>query len=167
MVQFSHPLVLALPSLYLAMRMSKVVLGCHYGCALFVLMPLDTFWTFWLNHSRWPLFSYNDFLALGQLGLRWLKKDLLPLGLDHVHIHREWVLIELNLWTFCKFESCFVYGQLNLLMENIAIVSSMRIRIMPFTISMPFELFQRQHDIITWQFNLFLLQQVIKKSYHT
>jgi hypothetical protein len=47
-------------------------------------------------------------------------------------------------------------------MENIAIISSMRIRIMLFIISMLFELFQRRHDVTTWQFNLFLLQQVIK-----
>jgi hypothetical protein len=47
-------------------------------------------------------------------------------------------------------------------MENIAIISSMRIRIMLFIISMLFELFQRWHDVTTWQFNLFLLQQVIK-----
>jgi hypothetical protein len=33
---------------------------------------------------------------------------------------------------------------------------------MPFTISMFFELFQWQYDMITWQLNLFLLQQVIK-----
>jgi hypothetical protein len=48
--------------------------------------------------------------------------------------------------------------------EKIAIISSMRIRIMPFTISMPFELFRRRYNIITWQFNLFLLQQVIKHT---
>jgi hypothetical protein len=47
-------------------------------------------------------------------------------------------------------------------MENIAIISSMGIRIMTFTISMLFQLFWRWCDIITWQFNLFLLQQVIK-----
>jgi hypothetical protein len=47
-------------------------------------------------------------------------------------------------------------------MENVAIISSMRIRIMSFTISMLFELFRRWYDTITWQFNLFFLQQVIK-----
>jgi hypothetical protein len=46
--------------------------------------------------------------------------------------------------------------------ENIAIVSSMRIRIMPFTICMLFELFQRRYDVTTWQFNLLFLQQVVK-----
>jgi hypothetical protein len=33
---------------------------------------------------------------------------------------------------------------------------------MPFVISMLFELFQQLYDMITWQFNLFLLQEVIK-----
>jgi hypothetical protein len=46
-------------------------------------------------------------------------------------------------------------------MENIAIISSMRIRIMPFTISILFELFRQWYDMITWQLNLFFLQQVI------
>jgi hypothetical protein len=46
--------------------------------------------------------------------------------------------------------------------ENIAIVSSIKIRIMSFAISMLFKLFRRRYDMITWQFNLFLLQQVIK-----
>jgi hypothetical protein len=45
---------------------------------------------------------------------------------------------------------------------KIAIVSSMRIRIMPFTISTFFELFRRWYGMITWQFNLFFLQRVIK-----
>jgi hypothetical protein len=47
-------------------------------------------------------------------------------------------------------------------MKNIAIVSSMQVRIMPFTISILFELFWLWYDMNTWQFNLFLLQQVIK-----
>jgi hypothetical protein len=47
-------------------------------------------------------------------------------------------------------------------MGNIAIVRTMRIRIMPLTISMPFELFRGWYDMITWQFDLFFLQQVIK-----
>jgi hypothetical protein len=85
--------------------------------------------------------------------------NLLPIELDHVHIRREQVFVELYLGTFCKFESSFVYDRLNLSMKNIAIVSSMRIRIMPFVISMLFELFRRWYDMITWQFNLFLLQQ--------
>jgi hypothetical protein len=51
-------------------------------------------------------------------------------------------------------------------MENIAIISSMRIKIIPFTISMLFELFQQWYNVITWQFNLFFMEQVIK-DYHT
>jgi hypothetical protein len=47
-------------------------------------------------------------------------------------------------------------------MKNIAIVSSMRIRFMPFIIRMLFEMFWRRYDMTTWQFNLFFLQQVIK-----
>jgi hypothetical protein len=47
-------------------------------------------------------------------------------------------------------------------MKNIAIISSMRLRIMPFTKSMLFELFYRWYGMITWQFNLFLLQQIVK-----
>jgi hypothetical protein len=66
------------------------------------------------------------------------------------------------LGTFCKFQSPFIYGRLNLSMKNIAIVSSLRIQIMPFAISILFEVFRRQYNMITWQFDLFFLQQVIK-----
>jgi hypothetical protein len=52
-----------------------------------ILLPMATFWTFWLDYLRWLLFSYKDILALGQLGLRWLNQDLLPIDLDCVHIH--------------------------------------------------------------------------------
>jgi hypothetical protein len=127
-----------------------------------VLLSLAILQTFWLNHPRWSLFSYDDLLALGRLGLRWLNQDLLPIELDHVHVCRECVLVELHLGTFYKFHSSFIYGRLNLSMKNIAIISSMRIRIMLFTIRMLFELFQRWYDMTTWQFNLFFLQQVIK-----
>jgi hypothetical protein len=106
-----------------------------------ILLSLVILRTFWLNHPRWPLFSYDDFHALGRLGLRWSNQDLLPIELDHVHVHRERVLVQLHLGTFYKFQSSFVYGRLNLSIENIAIVSSMRIRIMLFTIGMLFELF--------------------------
>jgi hypothetical protein len=109
-----------------------------------------------------PLFSYDDLLALGRLGLRWPTQDLVPIELDHVHVHQEWVLIELHLGTFYKCQSSFIYDRLNLWMENIVIISCMRIRIMPFTIRMLFELFWRRYDMTTWQFNLFFLQQVIK-----
>jgi hypothetical protein len=124
--------------------------------APFFLPPLPIFQTFWLDHPQWPLFSYDDLFSLGQLGLRWLNQDL-PIELDYVHIHWEHVLVQLHLGTFYKFQSSFVYGRLNLSTKNIAIVSSMRIRTMPFTISMLFELFQRWHSMITWQFYLFFL----------
>jgi hypothetical protein len=106
-----------------------------------ILLPLATFQTFWLDHLRWPLLSYDNILALGQLGLRWSNQDLLPIELDHVHVRQEQVFVELHLGTFCKFQPSFVYGRLNLSTENIAIISSMRIRITPFTICMLFELF--------------------------
>jgi hypothetical protein len=47
-------------------------------------------------------------------------------------------------------------------MKNIAIISSMKIRIMSFTICVLFELFRRWYDMTTYLFNLFFLQQVIK-----
>jgi hypothetical protein len=127
-----------------------------------VFLPLAVFQTFQLNHPQWSFFSYDDFLALGRVGLRWLNQDLLPIKLDHIHICREWVLVELHLGTFCKFQSSFVFGWLNLSTENIAIISSIRIRIMPFTIRMLFDLFRWWYDMTTWQFDLFFLQQVIK-----
>jgi hypothetical protein len=79
-----------------------------------ILLPLAILQTFWLNYPRWPLFSYDDLLPFGCLALRWPNQDLLPLELDHVHIHRERVLVELNLGIFCKFQSSFIYGRLNL-----------------------------------------------------
>jgi hypothetical protein len=87
-----------------------------------------------------------------------------PIELDHVHLRWERVFVELHLGSFCKFQSSFVYGRLNLSTENITIISSIGIRIMPFTIHMLFELFRRRYDMITWQFNLFFLQQVIEDS---
>jgi hypothetical protein len=65
-----------------------------------ILLQLATFRTSWLDHPWWPFFSYNDVLALGRLGLRWPNQDLLPIDLDHVHVHQEWVLVELQLGTF-------------------------------------------------------------------
>jgi hypothetical protein len=47
-------------------------------------------------------------------------------------------------------------------MENITIISSMRIKIMPFEIHMLFELFRRRYDMTTSQFNLLFLHQVVK-----
>jgi hypothetical protein len=43
-----------------------------------IRLPLAILWTFWLDHPRWPLLSYDDLLALSRLGLRWLNQDLLP-----------------------------------------------------------------------------------------
>jgi hypothetical protein len=102
--------------------------------APFILLPLAIFRTFRLDHLRWSFFSYDDLFTLGRLGLRKPNQDLLPIELDHVHVHQEWVFVKLRLGTFYKFQSSFIYGRLNLLMKNIAIISSMRIRIMPFTI---------------------------------
>jgi hypothetical protein len=130
----------ALPSLYLAMRMLKVALWLVPPPLL--LLSLATLRTFRLDHHRWPFFSYYDLFSLCRLGLRWLKQDLLPLELDHVHIRWEQVLVELDRGTFCKYQSSFIYGRLNLSTENIAIISSMRIRTMLFAMHMLFELFQ-------------------------
>jgi hypothetical protein len=106
-----------------------------------ILLPLAILQTLWLNHPRRTFFSYDNLLTLGHLGLTWPNWDLLSLELDHVHIRWERVLVEFHLGTFCKFYSSFIYGRLNLSTKNIAIISSMRIRIMPFAIRMLFELF--------------------------
>jgi hypothetical protein len=105
---------------------------------LLILLPLAILRAFGSDHLQQSFFPYDDLLALGRLGLRWPNQDLLPLELNHVHIYRERVLFELHLRAFYKFQSSFIYGRLSLLTENIAIVSSMRIRIMPFAISMLF-----------------------------
>jgi hypothetical protein len=104
--------------------------------AILVLLPLPILRTLWLNHPWWPLFSYDHLFTLGRLSLRWLNQDLLPIELNHVHIRWEQVFIELYLGTFYKFQSSFVYGRLNLSMKNIAVISSMSIRIRPFSICM-------------------------------
>jgi hypothetical protein len=154
--------MLPLPSLYLAMRMSTVALGHHCGLLPSFFLSLAVLQTFWLDHPRRSFLSYDNLLALGRLGLKWPNPDLLPLELNHVHVCQEQVLIELHLGTFCKFQWSFICGRLNLSTENIAIISSKRIRIVPFTICKLFKLFRRQYDMISWQFNLFFLQQVIK-----
>jgi hypothetical protein len=71
--------------------------------SLLVLLPLTILWAFGLDHPRQPLFSYDDLLALGLLGLRWPNQDLVPFELDHIHIHWKQVLVELYLGTFYKF----------------------------------------------------------------
>jgi hypothetical protein len=105
-----------------------------------IILPFSILRTFWLDHPQRLLLSYDDLFALGQLGLRLLNQDLLPIELDHVHVRQEWVFIELHLATFSKFQLSFIYGRFYLSTENIAIVSRMIIRIMLFTISTLFEL---------------------------
>jgi hypothetical protein len=70
-----------------------------------ILLPLSTFWTIWLDHPWWLLFSYDDILALGRLGLRWLNQDLLPIDLDHVHVRWEWSLSSF-IWGLCTNFNC-------------------------------------------------------------
>jgi hypothetical protein len=102
--------------------------------ASLVLLPSANFWIFGPDHPRLSLFSYDILFALGRLGLRWLNQDLLAIELDCVHISWERIFVELHLGTLCKLQSSFVYVRLNLSTENITIISSMRIGIMPFTI---------------------------------
>jgi hypothetical protein len=52
-----------------------------------ILLPLVIFRTFWLDYHRWPFFSYNDLFTLGWLSLRWSNQDLLPIEIDHIHVH--------------------------------------------------------------------------------
>jgi hypothetical protein len=121
----------------------------HCWLASLILLSLAIIQTFRLDHPQWSFFSYDNLLSLGHLSLRWSKQNLLPLELDHVHIHREQVLVELHLGTLCKFQLSFIYSQLNLSTKDIAIISSMRIRIMSFIICMSFELFWRRYDVTT------------------
>jgi hypothetical protein len=65
-----------------------------------ILLLLAIFQTFRLDHPRRLLFSYDNLLSVGHLGVRWRNQDLLPLELDHVHIHQEQVLVELHLGVF-------------------------------------------------------------------
>jgi hypothetical protein len=84
------------------------------------------------------LFSYDNLFALGGLGLRWPNQDLLPIELDRVHVSREQIFVELHLGTLRKLQSSFIFDRLNMLTENIAIISSIRIGIMSFIIYMLF-----------------------------
>jgi hypothetical protein len=106
--------------------------------ASLVLLPSTNFWIFEPDHPRLSLLSYDNLFALGRLGLRWPNQDLLLIELDRMHVSREWIFVELHLGALHKLQSFFVYGQLNLSMENIAIISSMRVGIMPFTICVLF-----------------------------
>jgi hypothetical protein len=127
-----------------------------------IFLPLSIFWTFGFHHPCLPFLSYGNLIPFSRLGLRWSNHDLLPFELDHVHICQERVFVELHLGTFNKFQSSFIYGSLNLMTKNITLISSMTVRIMPFTTCMLFQLFRRQYKMISWQFNLFFLHQVIK-----
>jgi hypothetical protein len=62
-----------------------------------VLLPLANFQIFRPAHTRLSLFSYDELLALGLLGLRWLNQDLLPLELDYVQVNLEWIFVVLHL----------------------------------------------------------------------
>jgi hypothetical protein len=95
--------------------------------ASLVVLPSANFWIFGPDHPQLSLLSYDNLFALGRLGLRWPNEDLLPIKLDHVHVSQEWICVELHLGTLRKLQSSFIYGRLNLLIENIAIISSMRI----------------------------------------
>jgi hypothetical protein len=44
----------------------------------FVFLPLVIFHTFCLDHPRRSLFSYDNLLALGRLGLRWPTRTFFP-----------------------------------------------------------------------------------------
>jgi hypothetical protein len=71
-------------------------LGALLWLAPLIFLPLAVLQTFWLDHPWWLLFSYDDVLALGRLGLRWLNQDLLPNELNHIHVCQERVLVELH-----------------------------------------------------------------------
>jgi hypothetical protein len=109
--------------------------------ASLILLPLINFWIFRSDHPRLSHFSYDNLFAFGRLGLRWPNQDLLLIELNRVHASREQILVELHLGTLRKFQSSFIYGRLNLSIENITIISSMRIGIIPFTICMLFSCF--------------------------
>jgi hypothetical protein len=85
------------------MRMSKVSFGrfCSLLPSLFRHWP--SFRLFWIDHPQRLFFSYDNLLALGQLGLRWLNHDLLPIELSHLHVRWGWDFVELHLETFCEF----------------------------------------------------------------
>jgi hypothetical protein len=145
MVQFGKPdgLIFMTPDASLAISVFshediKGDFWTRSWLASLVLLSSANFWIFGLDHPRLSLFSYKDLFSFSRFGLRWLNQDLLPIELDCVHVSQEWVFVELYLGTLRKLQSSFIYGRLNLLMENIAIISSMRIGIMPFIICMLF-----------------------------
>jgi hypothetical protein len=145
MVQFGKPdgLIFMTPDASLAISVfsHEDVEGDFWArswLASLVLLSSANFWIFGPDHPQLSLFSYKDLFSFSRFSLRWLNQDLLPIELDCVHVSQEWVFIELYLGTLRKLQSSFIYGRLNLSMENIAIISSMRIGIMPFIICMLF-----------------------------
>jgi hypothetical protein len=88
--------------------------------ASLVLLPSANFWIFGPDHPRLSLFSYDDLLAINRLSLRCLNQDLLPLELDRVHVNLERMFVELHLGIFNKFQSSFIYDQLNLIISQIS-----------------------------------------------
>jgi hypothetical protein len=88
--------------------------------ASLVLLPSANFWIFGADHPRWSLFSYDELLTLGRLGLRWPNQDLLPLELDRVHVNLERIFVKLHLRIFSKFQLSFVYSRLNLIISRIS-----------------------------------------------
>jgi hypothetical protein len=75
----------------------KGVLWEFLRLAPLILPPLAIFWAFWCDNPRWPFFPYDNLFALGWLGQIWLNQDLFPIDLDFVHVHQEWVFVELHL----------------------------------------------------------------------
>jgi hypothetical protein len=71
-------------------------------------------------HGRMSLFSMNQHLRILQIN-----------GVD-----RKMVFVYLH---FLKTQLSFINGLLDLLIENIAIINSMRISIMPHIVSSPFQ----------------------------
>jgi hypothetical protein len=103
-----------------------------------ILLSSANFWIFGPDHPRMSLISYDNLFALGRLGLRWPNQDLLPIEFDRIYVSREQIFVEHHMGTLYKLQSSFIYGRLNLSTKNIAIISSMRIGIMPFIICMLF-----------------------------
>jgi hypothetical protein len=88
------------------------------------------------------LFTDDQIVALGCLSLLWTDQHLGILQINGVDQKR--IFIHLHL---LKTQPAFIDGRLDLPMENITIIGSMRIRIMPSTISFPFQLIQRGYSM--------------------
>ena len=109
------------------------------------LLPPLTFHTpisgfFWLDHPWRSTVINNVFLSCG-FGLIRPNKHFFILKLDH--IDRKRVAVEFHLRTFCKRQSSFIDGRLHLSTEHVTIISSVRKRIVPLTISSSTQIFWR------------------------